>query len=191
MPRTARSIVSQEIYHVLNRGNGRTTIFHQDADYVQFLHLLRRAKSDWPISLFGYCLMPNHFHLILRPDNSDAVGCFMHWLLTTHVRRHHQHLRTSGRVWQGRYKSFQIEGDAHLLMVMRYVERNPVRAGLATSAKRWRWSSHREHLGLAISSLVDPAPIELPRGWAEYVDQPLREGDLDRIRRSIRRQYPY
>ena len=191
MPRTARSIVGQEIYHVLNRGNGRATVFREDADYVQFIHLLRHGKSDYPISLYGYCLMPNHFHLILRPDDADAMGCFMQWLLTTHVRRHHQRLQTSGHVWQGRYKSFRIEGDAHLLMVMRYVERNPVRAGLATSARHWRWSSHRERLGLDLASLVDPAPIDLPRRWGAYVDRPLLEGDLDRIRRSIRRQFPY
>jgi len=191
MPRTARSIADHEIYHVLNRGNGGAGVFHTERDYVEFVRLLEDAKSSFPVQLLGYCIMPNHFHLILRPEAADALGYFMHWLMTTHVRRHHVRRNTAGHVWQGRYKSFRIDGDAHFLMVLRYVERNPVRAGLAHSARAWRWSSHRERLGLERTTLVDPVPMDLPTPWGTYVDEPLHGGELRKIRRSIQRQTPY
>jgi len=191
MPRTARSVVSDEIYHVLNRGNGRAKVFHGEADYSQFQRLLHRAKSEHPIQILGYCIMPNHFHFVLRPRTTKALSRFMHWLTTTHVRRHHQRKRTCGHVWQGRYKSFRIESDAHLLMVLRYVERNPTRAGLVETARDWSWSSHRVRVGLDRSTLLDPIPIVLPEPWTEYVDTPLDDVDLTKIRQSVRRNLPY
>ncbi len=191
MPRTARCLVGNEVYHVLNRGNGRQTVFAADPDYAEFLRLLRHAKDEYPVALFGYCVMPNHFHLVVRPESGDALSRFMQWLLTTHVRRHHRRRKTSGHVWQGRYKSFLIQEDAHLLMVMRYVERNPVRAELAESAKDWLWSSHCETLGIRGGGLLDDLPIELPDAWESYVDEPLDAPDLGRIRQSVERQLPY
>ncbi len=188
MPRAARNLVDNEIYHVLNRGNGKQTVFESEADYAQFIRLLRHAKAEHPVSIFGYCLMPNHFHLIVRPTQADMLSFFMRWLLTSHVRRHHQRKGTTGHLWQGRYKSFRIRDDGHLLMVMRYVERNPVRAALVERATDWAWSSHRERLGFQSNTLLDCTPIGLPEPWEDYVDIPLGEGELDRIRFAIRSQ---
>ena len=98
---------------------------------------------------------------------------------------------TSGQVWQGRFKSFIIQGDRHLLMVLRYVEGNPVRAGLVSSAQQWLWSSHKERVGEKPGLLIDEIPIELPDNWSRYGDEPLTEKELERLRQSVNRQSPY
>jgi REP-associated tyrosine transposase len=190
MPRVARSLIDNEIYHVLNRGNAKQTVFDNDTDYAEFIKLLSLAKAEHPISILGYSLMPNHFHLVVRPSRAESLSWFMRWLLTSHVRRHHQRKGTSGHVWQGRYKSFRIKDDGHLLMVMRYVERNPVRAALVEHAVDWPWSSHREALGASGASLLDSPPFELPKAWAQYVDSPLNDMQLEWIRSSINWQNP-
>ena len=191
MPRIERGLVDGGVYHVLNRGNARQTVFHDEADYRSFVSLVKDARSRYAVSIFSYCLMPNHFHLVIQPKHGEELSRFMQWLLTSHVRRYHRRRRTSGHVWQGRYKSFLIQLDAHLLVVLRYVERNPVRAGLVGSAADWRWSSHRARIGRVRLGIIDPCPVMLPGDWTEYVDQPLSETELGTVRRSVNRQTPY
>ena len=99
------------------------------------------ASARLPVDLLGYCLMPNHFHLVLRPHHDGDLGRWMQWLLTAHVRRYHRHYVTTGHVWQGRFKAFPVEDDDHLVTVLRYVERNPLRAELVSRAEDWKWSS--------------------------------------------------
>jgi hypothetical protein len=91
--------------------------------------------------VLAYCLLNNHFHLILRPHNDGDLSRWMQWLLTSHVRRYHRHYHSSGHVWQGRFKAFPVQDDDHPLTVIRYVERNPLRANLVKYAERWPWSS--------------------------------------------------
>ena len=191
MPRAARGLADNSVYHVLNRGNAKQTVFFNAGDYDAFLRTLRTAKKRYPLRLLAYCLMPNHFHLVVQPVYGRNLSNCMHMLLTSHARRHHNQRGTNGHVWQGRYKSFLIKEDSHLLMVMRYVERNPVRAGLVANATDWPWSSHRESTGTKARHLLDDGPIDLPRGWASYVDMPLMESELAHLRRSVRRQLPY
>jgi putative transposase len=134
MPRIPRGQLAGHAYHVLNRGNGGAVVFHKDDDYAAFLDLLATAKKKFPVHVFGFCLMPNHFHLVLHPVSAPALSPFMQWWMTSHVRRYHRHYRSSGHIWQGRFKSFPIQQDGHLLTVLRYVLRNPVRANLVASA---------------------------------------------------------
>lgn len=141
MPRTARASVGDMCCHVINRGNGRATVFHKAADSDAFVTLLARASARLPMRLLAYCLVPNHFHLVLWPLGDGDLGRWMQWPLTAHVRRYHQHYRTSGHVWRGRFKAFPVQDDAHLWTVLRYVERNPLRAGLVSRAEDWPWSS--------------------------------------------------
>ena len=143
MPRVARRAVDGGVYHILNRGNGRQRVFHSDADYQKFVSLLKEVQERFAIRLFAYCLMPNHFHLLVKAEQGEDLSLSMHWFTTTYVRRYHKHYRTSGHLWQGRYKSFSIEDDKQLLTVVRYIEGNPVRANLVESASGWVWSSHR------------------------------------------------
>jgi putative transposase len=109
--------------------------------------------------------MPNHFHKAVKPEKGEDLSRWMQWLMTSHVRRYHRHYESSGHVWQGRYKSFIIQEDSHLLMVLRYIEGNPVRAKMVTSAREWHWSSHNERSGRKEGTVTDKAPIALPDDW--------------------------
>jgi putative transposase len=183
--------VDEGVYHVLNRGNGRQEVFHREDDYAGFVELIKKAKRRYAVKLFGYCLMPNHYHMVVMIEEAEELSRWMQWLMTSHVRRYHREHESNGHVWQGRYKSFVIESDDHLLTVMRYVEGNPVRAGLAGSAIEWRWSSHAEVIGKKERQIIDELPIDLPDGWSRYVDEPLTEKEIDRVRESVKRQCPY
>ena len=185
MPRIPRGQIAGHVYHVLNRGNGGATVFHKDGDYRAFLHLLADAKARYPVKLFGFCLMPNHFHLVLQPSTPDALSSFMHWWLTSHVRRYHRHYRSHGHVWQGRFKSFPIQQDRHLLIVLRYILRNPVRAGLATHTQEWPWSSLRH------PTLINPSPVDMPTNWTQWLEEPLFEQELAALRTCVNRQAPF
>jgi REP element-mobilizing transposase RayT len=162
MPRTARSVTAGVCYHVINRGNNCAQVFGCVADYRAFLELIAAAQGQAPVELLAACLMPNHFHFVVIPGEPDALARWMHWLLTTHVRRLHQRDGTSGRVWQGRFKAFPIQHDEHLLTVMRYVERNPLRAGLVNDAAAWPWGSLAWRAGSERKTLLADCPVKLP-----------------------------
>jgi putative transposase len=192
MPRTVRASQGKFCYHVLNRGNARSEVFHKPEDYAAFLQALSESSVRLPMGLLAYCLMPNHFHLVLRPVGDGDLSRWMQWLMTTHVRRYLRHYVHSGHVWQGRFKAFPIQDDEHLVTVVRYVERNPLRANLVTRAEDWPWSS----LGASPTQAdVRPnlASEELLRrgDWAEFVNQPMTEAEVEAIGRSINRSRPY
>jgi len=193
MPRTARASVGGTCYHVLNRGNGRSEVFHKDDDYAAFLRLLCLANERVPMRLLAYCLMPNHFHLVVWTLEDGDLGRWMQWLLTSHVRRYHRHYHSSGHVWQGRFKAFPIEEDEHLLTVMRYVERNPVRAKAipVRKAPRWPWSSIGNTPQDVERPTLDPGPV--PRGddWLRWVNEPQTEAELKALQESISRGRPF
>ena len=132
--------------------------------------------------------MPNHFHLVLWPQKDGDLSAFMGWLLTAHVRRYHQHYHSSGHVYQGRFRSFPIQEDDHLLTVLRYSERNPVRAGLVQRAQDWLWSSAGPPW--AEGPVLDPGPVPRPKGWLEWVNTPQTEAEVDSLRACIRRRRP-
>jgi len=172
VPRIPRGQQGGYAYHVINRGNGRVTVFHKPQDYEAFLSLLVEAKKRHRVKIFGFCLMPNHFHLVVEPAHPTALSQFMQWLLTSHVRRYHNHYRTSGHVWQGRFKSFPVQRDEHLITVLRYVLQNPVRAGLSSTAREWLWSSLRR------PQLTDASPVV----DEEQLTESVREDQLATVR---------
>lgn len=191
MPRIARGLGDCCVYHVLNRGNGQSEVFHGSSDYETFLEIVKEAKGRYAVKVLAYCLMPNHFHMAVIPERGEHLSKWMQWIMTSHVRKYHRHYGSSGHVWQGRYKSFLVQSDNHLLTVLRYIEGNPVRARTVDSAKAWRWSSHRENAGITEKVLVDELPLELPKEWNAYVDEPLTQGEMERLRKSLNRQAPY
>jgi putative transposase len=190
MPRTARASVGDMVYHVINRGNARQTVFHDDADYGAFLTLLGDAHRRLPMRVLGFCLMPNHFHLVLWPRGDGDLSRFMQWLLTAHVRRHHRRHGGSGHVWQGRFKAFPVQEDEHLLTVLRYVERNPLRAKLVRRAEQWRWSSLRCWDEKERPTYLNDGPVDRGRDWAAWVNEPLTEAELRVVRHSVHRGTP-
>jgi putative transposase len=197
MPRRARSIVGGYAYHVLNRANGRLRLFKKDADFAAFEAVLAEALERVPLRILGYTLMGNHWHFVVWPRQRqhDEVSEFFRWLTLTHSQRWHAHHGTSGmgHVYQGRFKSFPIAADDHLLAVLRYVERNPLRAGLVTRAERWRWGSlyRRVHGTDEERALLAEPPIPLGRRWRDHVNQPQSELEVAAIRRSVVRGQPF
>jgi putative transposase len=195
MGRARRADGGGLIYHVLNRANARMTIFEDDADYVAFERILEAAVERAGTRLLAYCVMPNHWHLIVWPRQDGELSRFVGWLTLTHTQRWHAHRQSqgSGHVYQGRFKSFPIQDDEHFLTACRYVERNPLRAGLVEHAEDWRWSSlHRRAAsrGRPPSWLSD-WPIERPRLWARLVNAPQGETEEAALRRSILRGCPF
>lgn len=192
MPRTARASVGGVIYHVINRGNRRATVYHGPRDYAAFLRLVARADERIPMRLLAYCLMPNHFHLVLWPHEDGDLSRWMQWLLTAHVRRYHRVRGTSGRVWQGRFKAFPIQGDAHLLTVLRYVEANALRAGLVRRAEEWSWSSAAAQRLPKTGVRLDEWPVPRPSDWLQRVNEGVeRPESLIRLRECVNRGAPY
>jgi putative transposase len=189
LPRTARASEGGLCYHVLNRGNARSEVFHKPADYDAFLDAVAESGVRVPVRVLAYCLMPNHFHLVLWPVGDGDLSRFMHWLTTAHVRRYLTHYGHSGHVWQGRFKAFPVQDDGHLLTVLRYVERNPLRAGLVARAEEWAWSSL--HPGQAqVRPRIDPGPIPRHRDWIERVNAAMTRAEEDAVRNAIRRGSP-
>jgi putative transposase len=192
MPRTARACSGGYTYHVLNRGNAQATVFHKPADYETFVDMMAEASVRIPMRILGSCLMPNHFHLALWPRDDGDLSRWMHWLMTTHVRRYLRHDRSTGHGWQGRFKAFPTQEDEHLLTVLRYIERNPLRAGLVARAEDWPWSSLR-WLSAPERAPVRLEPGTVPRGslWIEGVNAATAEIDLEVVRESVRRDRPF
>jgi putative transposase len=190
MPRTSRAAVGGVVYHVLNRGNGRMDIFKKPDDYPAFLQILCDGKQRADVELFGFCLMSNHWHLVLRPKSDGDLAAYLSWVTNTHVKRYRAHYRrTSGHVYQGRYKSFPVEEDAYFLTLMRYVEANPVPAKMVLRAEQWRWSSLGRKSQWS-SKLLDRWPVDRPRNWSALVNQPPRDAERQRVIDSMERGRP-
>ena len=191
MPRIRRSAPDGMAHHVINRGNNRRRVFHKRGDYLAFLRLMGEAQEHIPMRILAYCLMPNHFHLVVWPDTMVSLSAYMHRLMNAHVRNYHQHYGTCGHghIWQGRFKNFPIQHDANLLRVLRYVEANPLRADLVRRAEDWSWGS------LADSRHEQPAlaewPVARPEDWIDCVNVQHSAGDLAALRYSVRRGAPY
>jgi putative transposase len=184
------------VYRVLNRANGRLTIFQKDGDYAAFESILAEALEHVPgMRLLAYCLMPNHWHLVLWPRRDGELSDFGHWLTLTHTQRWHAHYRHvgTGHLYQGGFKSFPVAQDEYFLQVCRYVERNPVRAGLVPRAERWRWGSlgQREHEPGPGRGTLSEWPVAVGGDWLGEVNRAQTEAELEALRRSVRRGQPY
>jgi putative transposase len=194
MPRPPRADEAAGLYHALNRGNGRAKIFHKEADYQAFEQILGEGLERYDVQLFCYQLMPNHWHLVLRPNADGEMGQFLRWTTATHTMRYHSHHHTSGEghVYQGRFRSFPVKNDAHFLTVCRYVERNAVRTALVNRAEKWRWGSLWRWLETekARSELLSPWPIPRSPNWVAKVNEPLTELELAAVRRCAQRGSP-
>jgi len=199
--------------HVLNRGNGQAEVFHDEDDYSMFVELLALACRRVAMRIAAVCVMPNHFHMVVRPHADGDLSQWMQWLMTSHVRRYHKRHGTNGHVWQGRFKSFVlqhrapsadersagvVEKGSPLWRVVRYVERNPLRAGLVERAEDWPWSSLHWWHGRASRQPPPPEAAhavsimnERPRGWLDIVNRPQTREELVALRLSVVRSRPF
>lgn len=197
MPRVERTDVGEYVYHVLNRANARAQIFDSDKDYQLFESILEEAVERYDMRLLSYCIMPNHWHLILHPKKDGDLALFMGWLTNTHTRRWHVEKGTigQGHLYQGRYKSFLCQDDNYFLTLARYVERNAKRANLVKKVENWKWSSvwRRESEATKQKKLLSPWPVPAPKNYLNWLNQAQTEDEDDReaIRRSITKGSPY
>ena len=199
MPRPLRPIADGLVYHVINRGNNRQTVFDSEGDFHAFLKAIADLKERMPFDLYGYCLMSNHIHLLVRPRKL-SISRIVQSLLVSHTQRFHRFHRSGGHVWQGRFKSPVIQDDDHLLTVLRYIEANPLRAGMVERAGDYPWSSFACHgegrndpLLDAVASyeaLATYAAVR-QRRWSAYVHAQPEEAETAAIRRSSATGLPY
>ena len=191
MPRRTQ-FCGEFIYHVMNRAAKRVQLFDANSDYIAVEGLLLKAKMATGIRLLDYCIMPNHFHFILWPKAASQMSQFMRRFTGAHA----QFWQTakcstgSGAVYQGRYKAIPVQTGQHFYNVCRYVERNPLRAGLVTRAEEWPWSGlwrrlHGEHV-----DLLDPWPIPCPHDWLQTLNAPAEASDVENVQSAIRRGIP-
>lgn len=195
MPRRERVASGGIVYHVLNRRVGRLPLFEAEADFAAFETVLAEAQERTGVRLCAYCVMPNHWHLLWWPRADGELSEVMRWLTVTHTQRWHAHHGSagSGPVYQGRFKSFPVQNDAHILAAARYVERNALRANLVECAEDWRWSSlwRRTSGSKRQRELLSEWPVARPRNWRAVVNKPQSEEELEVLRRSVNRGQPF
>ena len=179
---------------MLNRANGRLRIFNKQADFSAFEQIIAEGLKRFDMRLCGYCIMGNHWHLILWPRNDGDLSNFMKWITVTHSHRWHVAHGTVGigHLYQGRYKSFPVQSNAYYLTLMRYVECNPLRAGLVENAGDWAPGSFAIRQGADKPIALSEGPLELPRQWKRMVGNPDAIDDrvVDKIDKSIKRGRP-
>src|SRR5688572_29905533 len=162
------------VFHVINRGVRKWQLFDADADYQTCLVVLAAALKRHPARLLAYCLMPNHFHLVVMPTEDGQLSRLMQWFTSTHSRRWHLAKGTTGTgsVYQGRFKAFPVQRDEHFLAVCRYVERNPLRARLVRRSDDWPWSSLADRGRAQQAVPLATWPVERPSDWGQVVNEP-------------------
>ena len=191
MPRPPRRILPHTIYHVINRGNRRSEIFRKPRDYQSFCDVLAEGLARYRVELLAWCLMPNHWHLVLRPLGENQLQEFMRWITVTHVRRHHgHHGQSSGHLYQGRYKHFCVQDDSYFLTLCRYVEANALRAGLVDRSQDWRWSSLHQRLKRVKVPILTEWPVDRPGNWTGLVNRQMEEKALNQVRQCVVRDRP-
>jgi putative transposase len=199
MGRLPRPTEEGLVYHALNRGNNRADVFADAEDHEAFLQALANTQQRYPFRLLGYCLMTNHFHLLLRPGPGQSISRILQSLTVAHTWRYHRRHHTVGHVWQGRFRSPVIQDDEHLLVVLRYIEANPVRARMVADPGEYRWSSYQAHGLGRPDPLLSPMPELAALGrtpsarqarWRRKVKAAQAQDEIDRVRDSLKTGKP-
>ena len=195
MPRVARVDIANYPYHIINRTIMRLRVFSTDKEYERFEKIIEKAAEEIGVKIIAYVIMPNHWHFLLYPGKDGDLGLFMHQLTNTHTRQVKSLTKTigTGPLYQGRYKSFIIQKNEHFLTVLKYIERNPVRAGLATVAEDWRWGSawRRTYGTPKQKKLFADSPVDLPANYRHWINAPESLRELEQIRTSVNKARPY
>ena len=192
MPRRSLARVGPHVWHVMNRAVQHVTLFSAPSDYEGFLSLLCDAARHHPIALFAFCVMPNHWHLLVHAPTGPCLSSYLQWLAGVHGSHWRKSSQSAGRgaVYQGRFRAVPVEADQSFVRVCRYIERNPIRAGLVTRAEAWEWSS-AARIGRGSRPKLAESPIALPLSWAELLNSEQEAAVVDLIRTSIVRGVPY
>ncbi len=174
----------------------RLPLFEKDDDYAAFERVLAESlgRPDAP-RLLAYCLMPNHWHLVVQAAERADLSTWMQWVSVTHTHRWHSHFDTmgDGPLYQGRFKSFPVQADEHFLKVCRYVEANALRASLVDRAEDWRWGSIwvRQNRGSELAGWLRAWTVERQRNWVALVNRPMDEPSMKTMRGSVASAVPF
>jgi len=182
------------VYHVLNRGVGRRTLFDKGQDFAAFERVVEETLRTSRMRICAYAILSNHWHMVLWPESDGDLPAFMHQMTNMHVKRwkEHRHEIGYGHLYQGRYKSFPVETEAYFYQVVRYVERNALRANLVPRAEDWLWCSlRRVEPEDPASPILAGWPLPRPPDWLEIVNRPESEAELAAIRKSLQRGSPF
>lgn len=190
MGRVARIIVPGVPHHVTQRGSRRQQVFFSEEDYRAYRTLLAEWSADAGLAVWAYCLMPNHVHLVVVPGEDGSLDRAMRQIHRRYALRVNRARDWTGHLWQGRYASFPMD-EPHLHSAVRYVELNPVRAGLVADAVDWLWSSARHHLGLRHDPMIAEHPLRRSTAdWKAYLDGPPDDPAFDALRARERTGRP-
>ena len=173
MPRRARELEGNIVYHIYNRRTDKQCLFASDESYEEFVALLKKANARYPVRLHSYCLMSTHWHLAASAEHAQSLSKYVGWISTKHAIRFRRESVTvgQGHVYQDRFQSVPADGVVHYARLIRYIEANPLEAGLVSRAQDWRWSSLGERCA-SVQSLIQPGPWVLPSDWLELVNTP-------------------
>jgi putative transposase len=155
MARGSRLVLDNCSYHIMARGNQKQVTFIEEADFLKYIELLKHYKAKYRFRLYGYCLMPNHIHLILEVKNGSDLGKIMQGLNQTYTIWFNEKYKKVGHLWQGRYKSMVIQKNKYMLDCLEYVELNPLRANLVRTPSEYPWSSWQARVGYNDNNLLD------------------------------------
>jgi putative transposase len=196
MARLPRTKAAGYPHHVIQRGNNRQAIFADTADYQRYLQLLQEISSGHSVAVHAYVLMTNHVHLLVTPEAEGGLSRFMQALGRRYVRWFNDRHQRTGTLWEGRFRSTVIAADRYLLACMRYIELNPVRAGLASGPADYRWSSNAHHVGRALDPLITDHPLfwalgntpfERQSAYQQLFELGLPEHEVAELRRATNR----
>lgn len=199
MGRPSRATPGGSICHVLNRGVGRRTLFDKPGDFAALERIVDETLRLRSMRICAYCLMPNHWHFVLWPERDGELSAFMQQMTNTHVKRWKQHFQEigNGHLYQGRFKSFPVQTADYFYQVVRYVERNALRANLVARAEDWPWSSLRrrscgdDSLPVLNKAVGHDWPLPRPRDWSNIVNAPQTHLELVALRRCVNRGRPF
>ena len=181
------------VYHALNRANGRLRIFKKEGDFVAFEKILAQGIDRFGMRICGYCIMSNHWHMLLWPPDDDSMPAFMHWITVTHTKRWHAAHGTTGigHVYQGPYKSFPVQSNQRYFKTLQYIEANPLRAEIVTDLADWQWSSFARRYAPSAPFKISDGPMPIPPNWKRLVTRPLSQRESADFTNCIKRGCPY
>jgi putative transposase len=193
MPRHRRVSPDGYVQHVLNRGDHRETIFFKPGDFRAFLGVVAESAQRLDMRILAYCIMRNHFHLVVWPQAGQDLPVFMQVLMNLHIPRYLRHYRpeSPGHIYQGRYTNSIVQSDHHVLRVLRYVEANARSAGLVLRAEDYKWSSASPYSSDPGRPKLSEGPVPKPADWLAYVNARQTVREMKAIRQSASRGAPY
>jgi putative transposase len=187
MARLPRLVIPSQPHHIIQRGNNRQPVFYDTDDYTAFLNWLREAAKSFKVAIHAYVLMPNHLHLLASPADATGMSRMMQWVGRQYVPYFNKKYQRSGTLWEGRYRATVIDSEHYFLTCSRYIELNPVRAGLAGVAGDYPWSSYAHHVGQKHDSLITDhslywslgnTPFDRELAYRDLVDQSLPAAEV-------------